>query len=141
MTVDESDEERKAYRKALKGAKKAFYLSKIETASTGKDVFAMTKWHKSSGSYRSSPLKDPRFPDKPLSTSIDEKREVLAGNLLANLAHVEDIPMDAPSVQVRNISFPPLTRHEIQESILKAGNKAPGSDEISTTILSEITLL
>ncbi|KAI0996347.1 hypothetical protein K3495_g11832 [Podosphaera aphanis] len=42
--------------------------------------------------------------------------------------------MDAPSVPVRKILFPPLTRHEIQESFIKVGNKAPGSDEISTTI-------
>ncbi|KAI1000536.1 hypothetical protein K3495_g7662 [Podosphaera aphanis] len=43
--------------------------------------------------------------------------------------------MDAPSVPVRKISFLPLTRHEIQESTLNVGNKAPGSAEISTTIL------
>ncbi|KAI0992726.1 hypothetical protein K3495_g15459, partial [Podosphaera aphanis] len=135
LTDEEFAEARKAYRKAIKKAKNEFFLNKVGNASTAKEIFGMTKWHKTMGSFRSPPLKDPRFPGKPPATGAAEKRAVLADNLLANLAQVADIPFDTPTAPSRAISFPPLTRQEVKDSVLRVGNTTPGIDEIPTAIL------
>ncbi|CCU81551.1 endonuclease/reverse transcriptase [Blumeria hordei DH14] len=135
ITEEDVARERKEYRDTIARAKKAYFTNKIAAASTGKDIFALTKWHKSTGDFRSTPLKDPRSPDRPPATSLPEKREILLGNLLTNLAEAGDIPLDTPTVTKRSISFPPLCQDEVQDSILRAGNTAPGVDEISTAIL------
>ncbi|POS86205.1 hypothetical protein EPUL_001674 [Erysiphe pulchra] len=109
--------------------------AKVDQANTGKDIFAMTKWHKSRGTYRSTPLADLINPDRPLATTTVEKRLVLLKNLLVNSTDVGDISFNALSVHVRSISLPPLTLQEVQNSILRAGNTAPGSDEIRTSVL------
>lgn len=135
VTVDEAIAEKKKYRGTIKKAKKEFYINKIETASTGKDIFAMTKWHKSTGNFRSIPLKDPRFPDRPPVTTLAEKREILISNLLKNHTAIGDISLDSPTTAVRSIIFPPFSQLEIQESILKTSNATPGADEAPTAIL------
>jgi hypothetical protein len=93
----------------------------------------MSKWHKSSGTYRSPPLKDPQHPDSPLAVSLADKRAVLVNNLLKNTAEVGDIPVDCPSVPCAVLPFPDVTEADIEKAI--AGNTAPGADEISTCIL------
>ncbi|KAI0990756.1 hypothetical protein K3495_g17431, partial [Podosphaera aphanis] len=135
MTEDEAIRERNEYRCTIARAKKAYFTNKIAAATSGKDIFALTKWHKSTGNFRSTPLKDPRFLERPPATSLPDKREILLGNLLTNLAVAGDIPLDTPTVATRSISFPPLCRDEVREAILKAGNTAPGADEIPTAIL------
>ncbi|KAI1001300.1 hypothetical protein K3495_g6896 [Podosphaera aphanis] len=135
MTEDDAIRERNEYRRTIARAKKAHFTNKIAAAASGKDIFALTKWHTPTGNFLSTPLKDPMFPYRPPATSLPEKREILLGNLLTILAEVGDIPLDAPTVATRSISFPPLCQDEVWESILKAGNTAPGDDEISTAIL------
>ena len=95
----------------------------------------MTKWHQSTGTYRTPPLVDPQGLTSPPATSIEEKRDLLVRELLTNNAEAGDIPFDSPSTAVRNIQFPPVTAQDIRKSILGAGNTAPGMDEIPTKIL------
>ena len=61
--------------------------------------------------------------------------EVLMQNLLANPSVVGDIPMDSPTVSSNSLPFPSPTDEEIVDSILRAGNTAPGADGISTAII------
>lgn len=95
----------------------------------------MVKWHQTRGTYRSSPLRDPRHPDRPPTSNSEEKREILISNLLVNSAEVGDISMNSPTVPRCSLPFPKLTTEEIQNSLLQAGNTAPGADEVPTTII------
>jgi hypothetical protein len=116
-------------------AKESFFRKKLDEAATNKDTFDIAKWHKSVGSFRSPPLKDPLRPQAPLATTLEAKRDVLARNLLQNVAEAGDIPLCAPAVPAASLPFPEITEHEIERSILRAGNKTPGKDEIPTPIL------
>lgn len=71
------------------------------------------------------------------AVSLEEKRDVLARNLLQNTSEADDIPLDAPAVGRAILPFPDLTLHEIRESIFGACNTALGEDEIPTTILEK----
>ncbi|CCU81843.1 endonuclease/reverse transcriptase [Blumeria hordei DH14] len=135
ITEEDVARERKEYQGTIARAKKAYFTNKIAAASTDKDIFALTKWHKSTGNFQSTPLEDPRSLYHPPATLLPEKREILLGNLLTNLAEVGDIPLDTPTVANCSISFPPLCQDEVQDLILRAGNTAPGVDEIPTAIL------
>lgn len=135
ISIEKQRNARKEYRKSIKKAKVDFYKARVEEASTAKDVFTMVKWHKTRGTYRSSPLVDPRYPELPPVTKLSEKRDILLNNLLVNAAEAGDIPMDSPTISIRSIEFPPLTEDETQESLFRAGNTAPGSDEIPTPII------
>ncbi|KAI0994347.1 hypothetical protein K3495_g13835, partial [Podosphaera aphanis] len=134
-TEEDFIEARNEYHKTIKKAKNKYFSDQVSKASSAKDIFNVSKWHKSTGSYNSPPLKDPRFPDKAPATTLAEKREIFAANLLVNLAEAGDIPLDVPSVSVRTLPFPPLSRQEVHDTLLKAGNTAPGLDEIPTAIL------
>lgn len=125
----------KGLRNAVRTAKRAFWREKIDNVTSAKEVFDMSKWHKSTGSYRSPPLKDLRFPDDPPASSLSAKRDVLVGNLLQNMAEVGDIPANSPAVPRGSLSFFKPTLEDIQEAILRANNTAPGADEITTRIL------
>lgn len=95
----------------------------------------MTKWHKSTGSYRSPPLKDPLRPDSPLAVALQEKRDILSRNLLQNMAEAGDIPLDTPAVPSCSLPFPDITMAQVEKSILQAGNTTPGADELPTCIV------
>lgn len=95
----------------------------------------MTKWHQSTGNFRSPPLIDLRNPTKKPAVNIEEKRALLVKELLANTADVEDIPFDAPTVAPKSIPFPDITAQDVRKAVLNAGNTAPGLDEIPTKIL------
>jgi hypothetical protein len=95
----------------------------------------MSKWHKSTGNFRSPPLKDPRFPDQPLAVSPADKRSVLVENLLQNTAEVGDVPFDALTVPSATLFFPEIRDTDIERAILQASNTAPRADEIPTCIL------
>lgn len=43
--------------------------------------------------------------------------------------------MDTPAVPSRLLPFPPSSKEEIQEALLRAGNNAPGADEIPSSII------
>ena len=95
----------------------------------------MSKWHKSTGSYRSPPLRDPLRPDSPLAVALEEKRDILAQNLLYNTAEAGDIPLDIPTVPSNLLPFPDITMAQVETAVLRAGNTAPGADELPTCIL------
>ena len=107
----------------------------LNKATTAKEVFAMTKWHKSVGSYRTPHLMDPLHPNAPPAVSLHAKRDALVRNLLRNEAEVDDIPLSSPAVAKTSLPFPDVTTAEVADSILKAKSSAPGEDEISTVIL------
>lgn len=85
-------------------------------------------------SYRSPPLKDPLRPDEPPAVSTQEKRDLLVRNLLQNTAEAGDIPLDCPAVPQAALPFPEITMVQVERAILKAGNTAPGEDELQTNI-------
>ncbi|KAI0991743.1 hypothetical protein K3495_g16444, partial [Podosphaera aphanis] len=127
--------DRKEFRKVTRKAKVSFFQKKIDEAANGRDVFEIAKWHKSKGTFRTPPLKDPLNPEAPPAESIGDKRNVLARNLLSNQSEVEDIPTTTPTVATTSLPFPPLTSDEVSQSILGAGNTTPGKDEIPTGVL------
>ncbi|EED14661.1 reverse transcriptase, putative [Talaromyces stipitatus ATCC 10500] len=100
-----------------------------------KDVFDMSKWHKSTGIFQSPLLKDPLRPNSLPAVTIHEKRDVLVRNLLQNSAEAGDIPLDSPAVPSTSLYFPDISMLQVEESVLQAGNTAPGADEIPTCIL------
>ncbi|CAD6500377.1 BgTH12-07554 [Blumeria graminis f. sp. triticale] len=84
----------KAYRKTVQIAKTNFFKTKLERARTAKEIFGVTEWHKSTGTFCLRPLKDFRFPERSPVQSLAGKMEVLMQNLLANPSAVGNIPMD-----------------------------------------------
>lgn len=131
-----TDEAKKLLRKVTRQAKKSFYKKRLDEAATSKDVFDIAKWHKSTGSFRCPPLRDPSRPQGPLATSLEAKRDVLARNLLQNVAEASDIPLTAAAAPtITTLPFPPITKQEVEKSILGAGNTTPGKDEIPTAVL------
>lgn len=84
------------------------------------------------GSYRSPPLKDPSRLDEPPGVSIQEKRDLLVRNILQNAAEAGDIPLDCPAVPHPAVPFLEITMAQVEKAILKAGNTAPGEDELQT---------
>src|SRR5271165_1044939 len=113
-------------RNIVRKAKKQFWEKKLDTVKEIKDVYQMTKWHKSTGAYRSPPFTDPQNPSIGLAADIDKKRDILVRNLLTNTAEVGDIPFDSPTTATRNIEFPPVTVTDIRKAILGAGNTTLG---------------
>jgi hypothetical protein len=95
----------------------------------------MTKWHQSTGTYRSPPLKDPQHPENPPARSLEEKRNLLVSKLLTNSAEAGDIPDVCLTAARRSIDFPPITFEDVRKLVLEAGNTAPGADEIPIAIL------
>ena len=95
----------------------------------------MSKWHKSTGTFHSPPLKDPLHPEDPPAVSLPEKRSVLVRNLLLNIPEAGDIPLDCPTVPLATLPFADVTETDVEQAILHAGNTAPGADEIPTCIL------
>ena len=95
----------------------------------------MTKWHQSTGIYRSPPLKDPLHLDNPPAKSIEEKRELLVAELLTSKAEAGDIPPDTLTAATRYIDFSFITAEDARKAVIEAGNTAPGADEVPTAIL------
>ena len=95
----------------------------------------MTKWHQSTGIYRSPLLKDPSHLDNSPAKSIEEKRELLVAELLTSKAEAGDIPSDTPTAATRHIDFPLITAEDARKTVIEAGNTAPGADEVPTAIL------
>lgn len=102
---------------------------------SNEDVFSTIKWHQTRRKYRYSPLRDPRHQDRPPTRNPEENKEILIINLLVNLAEVGDIPINFPTALRCSLPFPKLITKEIQNSLLHAGNTAPGEDEISVAIM------
>jgi endonuclease/exonuclease/phosphatase (EEP) superfamily protein YafD len=130
-----TDKTARKLRNTVRKAKIEFWRNKLDSVKEITDVFKMTKWHQSTGNYRSPPLIDPQDPTAIPANSISEKRELLIKELLTNSAEAGDIPFDSPTVKCREIPFPEITVHDIRKSILKTGNTAPGIDEITTKVL------
>ena len=126
---------RRSLRSTVRRVQRGFWRDKLDQASRAKDVFDMTKWHKSTGSYHTPPLKDPQHPDRPPATTPLAKQTVLVNNLLQNTAEAGDIPMDCPTAPAAALPFPEVTELAIEQAILQAGNTAPGIDEIPTCVL------
>jgi len=122
-------------RNTIRNAKRAYWTNKLDNVQVLTDVYKMTKWHKSTGTYRSPPFADPQNPTHSLAIDISDKRDILIRNLLSNTAEAGDIPYNTPAVLVRSIRFPTITAADIRKAILEAGNTALGQDEISTAIL------
>jgi ribonuclease HI len=123
------------FRKTTRKAQRQYWRDKLKTAAQTKEVFDISKWHKSVGSYRSPPLKDPLRPNEPPAVSTQEKRDILVRNLLQNSAEAGDIPLDCPAVPSATLPFPEISMAQVEKAILKAGNTAPGEDELQTNIL------
>ncbi len=130
-----NDDTAKSLRNTVRRAKARYWAQKLDNTREIKDVFRMTKWHESTGKYRSPPLVDPQDSTALPAVTITQKRDLLIKELLTNTAEAGDIPFDAPNTAARAIQFPRITSQDIRNSILRAGNTAPGLDEIPTKIL------
>jgi hypothetical protein len=125
----------KNLRRTVRKAKTKYWIDKIDSVQDMNDVFKMTKWHQSTGTFRSPPLADPQDSTRKSAVSTDEKRTLLIKELLTNTAEVGDIPFDSPATAPRAITFPETTSQDIRKAILEAGNTTPGIDDIPTNIL------
>ncbi|KAI1006659.1 hypothetical protein K3495_g1555, partial [Podosphaera aphanis] len=132
---DEIIAAKKALRTVTRRAKRKFFQDKLDKASSAKDVYGMVNWHRSAGSFRTPPLKDPLHPDAPLAITAESKRQVLAQNLLQRMPESGDIPMDTPAVGCKALPFPEISDQEIKAAVFRSGNTAPGEDDIPTSIL------
>jgi Endonuclease-reverse transcriptase len=122
-------------RNTVRKAKTKYWANKLDSVTDINDVFKMTKWHQSTGRYRSPPLIDPQNPTGAPANNASEKRDLLIRELLTNTADAGDVSFDAPAVAARDIPFPATTAQDIRKAILGAGNTAPGTDEIPTKVL------
>lgn len=127
--------EAKEYHKVIKKAKKIFYRNKIRKERTRKIILSIKRWHKSTGTFRSIPLKDKLYPDNPPATTTSEKKEILILNLITKHTEAGDIPIDTAKVSRSSFYFPEISKEEVREIMLRAGNTAPGKDEGLTAIL------
>ncbi|KAI1004606.1 hypothetical protein K3495_g3606 [Podosphaera aphanis] len=125
----------KEFRKVIRRAKTSFFQKKLNDVSNAKEVWDITKWHKSKGTFRAPPLSDPRSPNTALAHNLEDKREVLFRNLLQNHSDTEDVSLSTPTVPTMSLPFPDLTIEEVSRSILGAGNTTPGNDQIPTAVL------
>jgi hypothetical protein len=66
---------------------------------------------------------------------IPQIREISSSGIFYQIQLKPEISFDTPVAPVRSINFPAITTADIRKAILKAGNTAPGQDEISTAIL------
>ncbi|EED11781.1 hypothetical protein TSTA_109610 [Talaromyces stipitatus ATCC 10500] len=123
------------FRRTIRKAQRQFWRNKLVIAAQTKEVFDISKWHKSRGSYRSPPLKDPLRPNDLPAVFVQEKRDLLVRNLLQNTTEAGDISLECPAVPTATLSFPEITMAQVEKSILKARNTAPGEDELQTNIL------
>jgi ribonuclease HI len=123
------------FRRTTRRAQRQYWRDKLNAVTQIKDVFDMSKWHKSTGSFRSPPLKDPLRPNSLPAVAINEKRDILVRNLLQNSAEAGDISLDSPAVPSASLPFPDISMAQIEKSILHAGTTAPGADGIPTCIL------
>ncbi|KAI9034741.1 reverse transcriptase, partial [Aspergillus affinis] len=126
---------KKDFRRVIRRAQREYWRNKINATTTSKEIFEMSKWHRTTGSYRSPPMKDPLQPDCPPAVGTPEKRDILARNLLQNSAEAGDIPLDTPTIPSRSLPFPDISMAQVEKAILHAGNTTPGSDELPTSIL------
>lgn len=126
--------DRKEYRKVIYAAKSNFFQQKLESVSNSKELFDITKWHKSKGAYR-TPLVDPTSPGSLPAETLEDKRDFLARNLLSNQSTTVDIPLSTPTVALASLPFPAITPKGVSEAILNAGNTTPGKDKIPTVDL------
>jgi endonuclease/exonuclease/phosphatase (EEP) superfamily protein YafD len=126
---------KKDFRRVVRRAQREYWRNKINATTSGKEIFEMSKWHKTTGSYRSPPMKDPLQPDCPPAVGIQEKRDVLARNLLQNSAEAGDIPLDTPTASIRSLPFPAISMAQVERAVLHAGNTTPGNDKLPTSIL------
>jgi hypothetical protein len=94
----------------------------------------MSKWHASTGVYRSPPFADPQNPFTGLSINISKKREILIRNLLTNTAIAGDIPFNSPVASIRAIEFPLILVVNVREAVLRTRSTALGLDEILTRV-------
>jgi hypothetical protein len=122
-------------RNTVRKAKAKYWAGKLDSVKDIKDVFKMTKWHQSTGSFRSPPLTDPQAPTRAPAESIEQKRALLVKELLTNTAKAGDIVFNTLVVALKSIPFPETTLEDIRKSILQAGNIAPKVDEILTRVL------
>jgi Reverse transcriptase (RNA-dependent DNA polymerase)/Endonuclease-reverse transcriptase len=129
------DYTKRDFRKAVRRAKSQFWQGKLDAASQAKDVFDMSKWHRSTGSFRSPPLTDPRYPERPPAVTLPDKRSVLVANLLQRSVEAGDVPLDAPTVPRAALPFPEVLMTDVERAILRTGSTAPGADEIPTCVL------
>ncbi|EDN95206.1 hypothetical protein SS1G_11082 [Sclerotinia sclerotiorum 1980 UF-70] len=129
--------DKQLFRQTIRKAKRSFYRTKIDQAQHTKDIFAISKWHKTTGSFHSPPLKDPLHPNRPLATGTPEKQTILINNLLKRDTEIGDIPIDCPTVPTKQLPPPIINVQAIQNAVLLAGNTAPEADELPTAILKE----
>jgi hypothetical protein len=123
------------FRRVIKRAQRQYWRDKISATTTSKEVFDMAKWHRTTGSYRSPPMKDPQQPNSPLAIDTQGKRDILARNLLQNSTETGDIPINTPAVPSSSLPFPDISMTQVERAVLDAGNTTPGSDELPTSIL------
>ncbi|KAI1005056.1 hypothetical protein K3495_g3165 [Podosphaera aphanis] len=137
MTEDSPSGTRATRRRGRNIARKSGKALLLEPTGNNfeRDVFEIAKWHKSKGTFRTPPLKEPLNPEAPSAESIEDKRNVPARNLLSNQSEVEDITTTTPTVATTSLPFPPLASDEVSQSILEAGKATPGKDEIPTGVL------
>ena len=113
-----SDTSARNLRNTVRKAKRAYWNKKINEVEALTDVYKITKWHQTTGSYHSPPLSDPQNPSAGLTANILGKCNILLQNLLTNISVMDDIPFDLPATAPQAIDFPPITPKTVHNAIL-----------------------
>jgi hypothetical protein len=66
---------------------------------------------------------------------LEEKKDILAWNLLYNTAKAGDILLDILTVLSNLLPFPDITMAQVKTAVLCAGNITPRADKLPTCIL------
>lgn len=126
-----SDLESFAFRNAVRQAKRHYWRSRIESASSTQDVFQFVRWHSHQGKFQSPPL----VGNHGLAISSSDKAKLLHETLLSRHLDTEDIPCGTPAEAERLIAWGCFTEDEVYNATCRTQSTTPGLDELPACIL------
>ena len=121
---------RERLRRTVNRARREHFQQQIDEVREPKDLFRMTKWALSRGHFRSPPLK---AENGQIALRTEDKIQLLRETHLPRSRIEEEI--EPPRVATTAREWPALTTWEVEEAVLRAGNTAPGLDELPTAAL------
>lgn len=126
-----ANDEHLAFRTAVRQAKREYWRSRVDNASTMKDVFQIVRWHSRQPKFHSPPLRS----DNGMASTVPEKAAVLHEALLSRHLDAEDIAEDTSAVPDRIMAWNAITEEEIYNATCRTHSTTPGLDELPTNVL------
>ena len=128
--LSRSANHRKEWHKLIRKKKAGYWESLIAGANTANKAYKLARWAKRSSQFGSPPLEGP---DGPI-TSPKKKADYFLQLLLEKAPKEPERDEEGPPQRAIRMD-PVLEDWEIEDALLRAGNTAPGDDEITTQVL------